>query len=167
MKNILICAVLVVQILSCSNGNGPEQADPKLSFSPEEISVSTGSQTDISIKVSDFKTEIFAISMQLNYDARILSIDESAGFSAGDFFGQNEISLIKTNGNKIHLSISLTQGTASAKGSGTLGTFTLNGIAAGNCFLSIAETELVFYDESGNSVEISNLETASTLIKVE
>jgi len=165
MKNILIFAVLAAQILSCSNGNGPDQTDPKLSFSPEEISVSTGNQTDISIEVSDFKTEIFAISMQLNYDALILSIDETAGFSAGDFFGQNEISLIKTNGNKIHLSISLTQGTAPAKGSGTLGTFTL--IAAGNCSLSIAETELFFYDESGNSVEISNLETASTLIRVE
>jgi len=167
MKNILICAILAAQILSCSTGSDPDQSDPKLSFSKKVVSLSNGSTKDISLKLNDFTTKIFALSMQLPFDPDIISINESTGFSVGDFFDQNEISLLKIEGNTIHLSISLTQGTAPVKGSGVLGTFTLNGIAVGNCVLTIDEDELIFYDESGDAIEIEDLELGLTTIKVE
>jgi hypothetical protein len=168
MKKIIILTLIFTLILSCSDsGTGPEQGDPTISFSPETISFSNGTQTEISLEVSDLITEIFAISLQLNYDAVILSFNEITGFSAGDFFGQNEISFIKVNEGKIHMSFSLTQGSQSLKGSGTLGTFTFSGITVGNCTLAIDESELVFYDESGNSFEISDLIITSTSISVE
>ena len=155
MKKVFIITIILFQILSCSdNGTEPTQPNQKISFSPEQITFSNGDNTEISLTVSDLRTEIFALSFQINYNADILSFDEITGFSAGDFFSQNEISFIKVKEDNIHISFSLTQGTASLKGSGALGTFTFNGIAVGNCTLSINEDELVFYDKFGNSVEI-------------
>lgn len=166
MKKIIILVFLLLQVNSCTDSGTEAPGDPKISFSPQEIAISNQGQTEISLKISDFKAEIFALSMQLTYDGDIVSIDE-AGFSSGDFFGENGISLIKVTEDNIHLSLSLTQGMTSLKGSGTLCKFSVKGITNGNCTLSVDENELVFYDSAGNPVEIEDLSTVSSSINVE
>ncbi len=167
MKKIFILVFLIFQLNSCSDKGTESTPDPKLSFSPENVTISNNSQTEITLNISDIVTNIFALSLQLNYDTNILLFDENTGFSVGDFFGQNEISLIKVNEDNIHLSISLTQGSSSIKGTGALCTLSFKGISVGNSTLSINEDELIFYDVTGNSITIAGLTVVPSSINVE
>jgi len=165
MKDIFIYIIFSLYIVSCSTE--PTQNDPRINFSSENFSFSTGNQMEVALKITDLQTKIFALSLQINFDADLLSFDENTGFINGDFFGEDQINLIKASENLIHLSISLTQGMSTRKGDGTLGTFKFTGIAVGNCELSIDESELVFYDGSGNPLKITNLMVGSSSISVE
>jgi len=165
MKKIIFLAFILFEIFACSETTGP-QAEPKISFSPQNVTMVNGAATEISLEISGLSTEIFALSFQIKYDAAILSFNENSGFTAGDFFEQNEISLIKVNGDKIHVSLSLTRSIQSLKGSGNLGTFIFSGISVGNSSIELDESELVFYDTSGNPIEIADLSTIPASMQV-
>lgn len=167
MRKILIFALIALGMFSCSDGTEPAQANPKIAFSPENVAFPNGGTTEISLVISDLSTGVFALSFQINFDSEILSFDENTGFSAGDFFGNNGISFIKVNMDNIYISFTLKQGTAPLKGSGSLGTFIFSGISVGNCIIELNKSELIFYDASGNSIDIAGIMTVPTSISVE
>ena len=105
--------------------------------------------------------------MRLIYDAQMLSFDDNNGFSSGDFFKQDEISLVVNNTGYIHLSLSLTQGTEPVKGDGSLAVFTFSCTATGNTQLIIDESELFFYDELGNTIAITDLTVEPIAVSIE
>jgi len=104
--------------------------------------------------------------MQIKFNHNILWFDENSGFSTGDLFGSSAVTFIKYHENKIYLTVSLLQGTQPLEGSGTLGTFIFGGRAAGSSFVEAVAAELLFYDESGNFVDVPNLSLVSSIINV-
>jgi hypothetical protein len=166
MKKLFILMIILIQYNGCSDTGTAPVPDPTISLLPESVTISNNSHTEITVNISNFTQEIFAISMQLNFDTDILSFDENSGFSVGDFFSQKEIILVRQVDNNIHFSISLMQGAPPIKGTGTLCKFALHGVAIGNCILSINETELFFYDTAGNPKGIANLQIGSSSISV-
>jgi len=158
MKNILAFVCIFALTYSCSDkGTEPDIQDPMLSFMPDVITIASGNQTETDLAISDLQNEVFAISLQISFDPDIISFDETGLFTAGDFFSQSAITFIKAVYDKLFLTISSVQGSAPVEGSGMLGTIRFTAEASGSCALNINTSDLKFYDDVGNTIEIANL----------
>lgn len=168
MKKLMILFLASVVMINCSDsGTEPESSNPSLSFSPEAATLTRGGQVQISLNLSNIETNIFGISLQIEYESAVASFDENNGFTAGDFFNQDAIQFVKESANKIYLTMSMIQGNAPVNGNGILGILTFAGVAAGQFDLEIDESALNFYDESGGSIAVSGLTLLSSQVTVE
>lgn len=123
-----------------------------LEITPLDAQIEVNSNFNQIISLKDFEYPIFGISFRVMYDDSIISVNDSTGFSIGDFFGNNSISFAKVDSSKIFITISLTQGSNKKTGSGELCRYLSTGLAVGQTFINIQNDELFFYDEYGNTI---------------
>ena len=162
MKHYL--PIVLILIFSCDE---PLQSDPSLILSSQSIAITTNDTLDVSLNLNDNIVSIFGIYVKIDYDLSLLSFSDTAGFVAGNYFGENIITFVKEENGSIFLTITLTQGVEKKSGTGLLGSLTFfPKLEEGPTTISIDEEELEFYNDLGNIIEIINIETESLKIDI-
>ena len=116
MKHYL--PIVLILIFSCDE---PLQSDPSLILSSQSIAITTNDTLDVSLNLNDNIVSIFGIYVKIDYDLSLLSFSDTAGFVAGNYFGENIITFVKEENGSIFLTITLTQGVENKFGTGLLG----------------------------------------------
>jgi len=166
MKYLAIILSIVI-FLGCNKNTEPEQLEYKMYISSGNSTIAIGEQSEITLQILNIPQPVFGMSLQLDYDSSIIGINDSLGFSNGDFFGQNAIAFAKEEESKIYLSFSKVQGESPASGSGKICTITFTGITAGSSLVQFLYGEINYYDSAGEIIPMSNLNYESIEIIVQ
>ena len=153
-------------LLFTSCGTEPETV-PTLLLSPTKLTITVEGTGDITLKIKDFEDPIFGVSMCVAYDSTLVSFNNMDGFVVGDFFGSEIVTFAQGEPSLIHLSVVLKQGEEAVEGSGSLGVLTLQGESVGSAPIEILPSELYFYDNTGSTMTIADLEIESATATVQ
>ena len=148
-------------IISCD-----EETDDSLAFKldPEFQTISINGEASISLDVQNLSQPIFAMTMQVNYNSSILLY---TGFDDGGFFGSQNVVLVQAEQDSLlYIAVSIQQGNSEVDGSGSIGTFTFDGLDAGTSEIDISLTDLHFFDSDGNEISVGDFEIAPAIITV-
>jgi hypothetical protein len=166
IRAIILTIILI--IIGCSKkSTEPVIPNPKLSFDPAAISLAVGHSSDITLRIDNLAEPIFAASMQIKYNGAKISIADSLLDNLNDIFGENAIRFVRIDSSLIRLSLTRIQGEQEITGSGIICGFTLTGVSAGACSLSVISTESDFFDSIGSIVNIDSLEYSPEIITVQ
>lgn len=137
-----------------------------INLTPHDTTIGVNETVGVEMDFTGLSDSIFAVSMEINYDSTILSFDDTAVYSIGDFFGDEIIYLIYENNSSIYFSISIQQGNTMVDGSGSIVSFEFFGLSPGTSVIEILPSNLKFFDSTGNEIIISNLESTTSIITV-
>ena len=156
---LFICLLIV----SCE-----EELDDSVSgafkLDPEFQTISMITEASISLDVQNLSQPIFAMTMQVNYNSSILLY---TGFDDGGFFGSQNVVLVHAEqDSRLYIAVSIQQGNSEVDGSGSIGTFTFDGLDAGTSEIDISLTDLHFFDSGGNEISVGDFEIVPAMITV-
>jgi len=164
---IIIFSLCIIFFICCEESTKPEESSTKMSFSPANISLAVGEDSNIKLNIENCTKSIFGMSIRIEYDNSVVSFSHSDGLILGDFLGQNAIIFTKDHNSVIHMTLSLTQGQTEVSGSGVLDILTFTGKTTGNCILQIFSEDLHFFDSEGNLVFLESIELETSTITVQ
>lgn len=167
MKYYTYIIIILCILTGCSNKSTKSEKVPFLSFNPQSLTINSGQTGDMTIKIENFDEYIFGVTLQIAYDAAVVSFSDSSGFIIGDFFGADVVSFVEEDASVIHLALTLTQGQLEVNGSGEIGKFIFTGSSPGSSPTEIIPAELYFYDSEGKDVIIPDLEIEVAEITVQ
>ena len=162
--NLRIAVLFIcLLIISCD-----EESYDSLAFKldPEFQTISINNEASISLDVQNLSQPIFAMSMQVNYSSSILSFNDLTGFSVGGFFGSQNVVFVEEENSTIYIAMSIQQGNSEVDGSGSIGTFTFDGLDAGTSEIDISLSDLHFFDSGGNEISVGDFEIVPAMITV-
>jgi len=163
----LIAMILILTMMGCSKkSTEPTSANPKLSFAPSTIGISSGYSAQVGLRIDNFSQPIFAASFRIDFNGSKISVSDSLVSDIESIFGENSISFIRIDSSIIHLSLTRIQGDSAFSGSGIICGMILTGLESGVCSLEIRQTESYFYDIDGNIVTINNLAISPAIVTV-
>jgi len=150
--------------------NSPTEPPPdetqRLSFTPEDVTISIGQQTALTLRIENLSDSVFAISLQIDYDNTILSFSSVSAAESEDFFGTEAVQFVQDTLSVLHVALSRIQGQPEVSGSGTLCSFQLEGNAAGSTSFEVTPEHLKFYDSKGREIEAQDIEIQSATVSV-
>jgi hypothetical protein len=161
-KNTILILFIGLILTSCEDD---EPTTPALLLSSSSSSILVAGTATISLEITDLKTAIFGISMQISYNTSVVEVDTTNGIEQGVYFGTNAISLFEIVHDTVHFSISAI-GDDMVSGTGKLCDFKVTGLSSGTSPLTIVPEEIYFIDENGDEVIITNLEVGDLIITV-
>ena len=165
--------ILVVRVYDTS-GNTAD-SDPisltvnnvtSFNLEPSFQTIGMESEASLNIELQRLKVPIFGITMQVNYDASILSFNDTTGFSAGEFFDNQEIVFVNEEASTIYMGFSIQQGGSDVSGSGTICTLIFKGKSAGTSEIAISLSNIHYFDSNGNEISIGDFELVNAMITV-
>jgi hypothetical protein len=168
-RSIVPVLFALMLLAGCSKDSTvtPESSSPSgLYFSPDHQTVAAGQEALLELKLGELADSVFAITMQIGCDERVITMANSAAVTSGDFFGSEAVYFAQDSLSVIRLAITRTQGQRPVAGSGTLASLRLQAQAAGSCSLWINSDSLTFYDAAGRVLGIPRLDLRSASITV-
>ena len=158
---VLFICLLVV---SCEEEELDDSVSGAFKLDPEFQTISMITEASISLDVQNLSQPIFAMTMQVNYNSSILLY---TGFDDGGFFGSQNVVLVQAEQDSLlYIAVSIQQGNSEVDGSGSIGTFTFDGLDAGTSEIDISLTDLHFFDSDGNEISVGDFEIAPAIITV-
>lgn len=161
----------MVFLCGCSEDSSDDPVSPATNpmviLQPSASTVAVGGETDLALSVQNLTPPVFAITMQIRFDAAVLSCADTLMSAASGFLGSDVISFAEVADSTVHLALTRVQGQTQVEGSGALCALRLTGIASGSSTVRILPSELQFFDSLGAAVSIPDLETSSATITVQ
>jgi type 1 fimbria pilin len=166
MKRILILLIVIAAfITSCNDSTDPQNDYLTLKISPSDQTVNVNDQVTFSVVLENAEN-LFGFSAELLFNGNIVELPEDT-VVAGDNWGENSITVVENEIDRLSVTIGLTQSSNAdaINGDVTLFSFTLQGKAIGSSELWFQDIYLI--DEDGNSIpEIDELEIKTGNITV-
>lgn len=125
-----------------------------LYFYPETLELSSGTSTQIEIRIGEPELSIFGLTFAIEYDPELLSYSNEDGYSAGYLFGSNAIYFAQADSGVIYITVSRTQGQETAPAIGLLGQIEFQAINPGETQIEFVNDYIFFYDSEGNEISV-------------
>ncbi len=167
MRNLTYIFLYFCILVGCSKKSTNSEKEFLISFEPQRLVLSNGQIGVMAIEFEDLDEYIFGVTLQITFDSTIVSFSESVGFDAVNFFEGDIVTFVEEDGSVIHIALTLTQGQSEERGSGYLGELTFTGNSPGSSAIEIIPAELYFYDSTGDTVTIPDLEIEAGSITVQ
>lgn len=168
MKHLFVLFLgLLLFIVGCKKNNDT-QPEPvtAVSFSPGEMSISTGHEAEVELVAENLPSPFFALTMSMSYDTSIVSFSDTSGWTAGNLFSSSAIAFVHADSSIIGLALTCRRGTVIESGSGSLGRLRFIGIAAGSDTIRISTDKFHLYDSTGVEIDHSGVSIGSAIIRV-
>ncbi|MDK9700113.1 MAG: cohesin domain-containing protein [bacterium] len=161
MRSTLFCSFCIVLLLSgCNNNDDDNSLTPavaSIGFATAGSAIAVGQEIEMSLQADNLSADVFAVSMQISFDQEVLAFSDSSGWVAGDLFGSNALTFVRTEESVIRLTVTRVQGTQPGNGFGTLCRLTFSGRAAGTSPLQIDRNELKLFDSTGVEIDLADI----------
>jgi len=164
MKRIIPIFLILFLLFHCSDNQSSEDVKPTITLSPENVTTNIGDETTISVNINDLDISYFALSLRINYDPEFISFNN---FNEGEVFSNDAVSFVKNTGAEIHISLSLIQGTNEINKTGKFCSISFKSEAVGSSTIVLQKEGITFYDSSGNTITVDNLNIVNSSITVE
>ncbi len=152
-------------IISCEETD-PEVANPTITLVSSEATTSIGSTVSITANIADLPA-VFALSMRISFDSNRLTINDSQTNWIGNLWSSSAIGLLEVESGVAYLSISQIAGSGNVSGDGTIMKLEITAEQVGVASLNLIQSQLIFYDESGAEITMSDLELEGASITIE
>lgn len=167
--SILVLFTLAISFLISCEETNPEAAIPAITLVSSEATTSIGSTVSITADISDLPADFFAVSMRISFDSNRLTIDDSQTNWIGNLWSSSAIGLFEVESGIVYLSITQVAGggSVSVSGDGIVMELEVTAEQAGVASLNLIQSDLVFYDENGAKITMSDLEIEGVSITIE
>ncbi len=159
MKNIKVLMILLTAmlVLTCENASDPA-TNPLIGISVADETINTGSIFELTVEITDFPSELFAISGRLSFDENRISIDDTQTEWIGNIWSQSALGLLEVENGIVYFSVTQVAGSGNADNGGTILTIQVAPEQSGSTSLDLLPSQLTFYDSDGQELNIKNLD---------
>lgn len=161
----LLWGVFISLLFSCTTSqNTSTEFLIDLSIQPASENIQIGDSSQLNIVMDECTEPIFALTMQIEFSAELISVDSS---EIGDFFSQNAINLFQIEDNIMYISISSIQGEESVSGNGSLMGIHFTAFDVGTAEISIIPGSVNIFDATGNTLEADEIKINNSVIEID
>lgn len=165
-----IFAILILSmflIMSCEEASDPDVIKPMITLESSDATTTVGSTFSVTAKIADLPDDFFAISMRISFDSNRLTIgDDQAGW-IGNLWSSSAVGLLEVESGIVYLSITQIAGSGSVSGDGIVLSLDVTAEQSGVTALDLIQSRLIFYDENGAEITMSDLEIEGVSITIE
>jgi len=165
--SVSVLFVLAISLIISCEETDPEAAIPTITLVSSGASTSIGSTVSITANIADLPADFFAVSMRISFDSNRLTIDDSQSNWIGNLWSSSAIGLLEVEPGIAYLSISQVAGGGNVSGDGTIMELGLTAEQVGVASVNLIQSQLIFYDENGTEITMSDLEIEGASITIE
>ena len=167
VKSAIFSIFLVVILWGCSSSTDPmNEASAIMQFTPDNVDVSVGSETIVTLEFSELTVPVFGLSLQIAYDSTYVSFSDTLNIESGDFLGNGALTFTRISETMIYLTITRVQGQESVGGAGVICTLPFMARAVGISTIELLDGAVHLFDSAGDEIDNSGLETGGVSVSV-
>lgn len=140
---------------------------PTLSISLSDQAINAGDDGSLTIALKDIDSDVFAMSVRIEYNTGILVVREQDAFSLGGWFGADALALLQVEDGVIYLAVTRIASNGSEKASGSVGDIAFHTQGSGQIDFTINHSDVRFIDANGQDVEVPDLAIGEATLVVE
>jgi hypothetical protein len=167
VKSLILGVFLVMVLWGCSSSTDPmNEATAIIKFTPDNVNVTVGSETIVTIEFTELTIPIFGLSFQLTYDSTYVSFSDTLKIESGGLLGNQAITFTRISETMIYLTITRVQGQESVGGAGVICTLPFMARAVGISTIELLDGAVHLFDSAGDEIDNSGLETGGVSVSV-